>query len=119
MNGGGAEFVRLRHGAGCVVRSEQVAPSQKWLPDLSPGCGHSCRNPVLHLRCGIIGEGMAEILYDVETIRASHHPQPDHVISRVKQVRTMVWGEHQVPLRLFRVKIERYVFSLLIELQTG
>jgi len=60
---------------------------------------------------------MAEILYDVKTICAAYHAQPDYVISRVEQVRTMVWGEHKVPLRLFRVRIERYIFSFLIELQ--
>ncbi len=60
---------------------------------------------------------MAEILYDVKTVRAAYHTQPDYVVSRVEQVRTMVWGEHQVPLRLFRVKIERYIFPFLIELQ--
>jgi len=60
---------------------------------------------------------MAEILYDVKTICAAHHAQPDYVISRVEQVRTMVWGEHKVPLRLFRVRIEGYIFPFLIELQ--
>jgi hypothetical protein len=29
----------------------------------------------------------------------------------------MGWGEHKVPLRLFRVKIECYIFPFLIELQ--
>ncbi len=117
MNGGGAELVRLRHGTGGIVRGRQVVAGEIRLLRLMPRVGHSRRNPIFHLRCRIVGEGMAEILYDVKTICAAQHAQPDYVVSRVEQVRTMVWGEHQVPLRLFRVKIERYIFPFLIELQ--
>src|SRR5258708_15527911 len=100
MNGGGAELVRLRHGAGCVVRGGQVAAGEIGLLGLMPRFGHSRRDPILPLRCRITGEGMAEILYDVKTICAAYHAQPDYVIRPVEQVRTMVWGEHTVPPRL-------------------
>src|SRR5712671_5859279 len=73
MNGGGAELVRSRHGASRVVRGGQVAAGETRLLGLTPRFGHSPRNPIFHLRCGIVGEGMAEILYDVKTICAAYH----------------------------------------------
>src|SRR5579863_4164724 len=66
MNGGGAELVRLRHRTGRTVRSWQIAAGKIRDSRLMPYLRHSGGNSLLHFRCRIIGEGMAEILHYVQ-----------------------------------------------------
>ena len=62
---------------------------------------------------------MAEVLHNVQPVSAADHAQPDHVISRVEQVRAMRRRKHQMLLRLGGIEIERNVFAFLIELRAG
>ncbi len=92
MNWCGAEFVGLRHGTCCVVYVGEIASNEGRLVGLTPRLRQRCRDLVLHFRQGIVGEGMAEVLHNVEPVSAADHTQPDHVISRVEQVDAMRGG---------------------------
>ena len=119
LNGGGAEFVRLRHGAGRVIRRGKIAAGESWLLRLVARLRHGRRNSLLHLRSGIIGEGVAEILHDVEPVAAANHAQADHIVSRVEQIGAMRRREHEMFMSVGGIEIERDVFTFLIELRTG
>ena len=80
---------------------------------------HRGRNAILYFGCGIVGEGMAEILHDVEPVSAADHAQPDHVVSRVEQVGAMRRGKHQMLLGVRGVEIERDILAFLIELRAS
>ena len=119
MNRGGAELVGLCHGAGRVVCNEQIAAGEVGLAGLAARLRHSRRNAVLHFGRGIIGEGMAEVLHDIQPVSAADHAQPDHVISRVEQVRAMRRGQHEMFMSMRGVEVERDVLAFLIELHMG
>ena len=72
-NGGGAELVRLRHGAGRIVGSGQIAAGESRLVGLVPRLRHRRCNPILHFRGGLTGEGMAEVLHNVQPVSAPNH----------------------------------------------
>jgi len=73
INWRGAEFVRLGHGASGVICICQIA---SWKPRLV--CRLSClcygeHDLCLDLGYGIVGEGPAEILHDIEAVTAANH----------------------------------------------
>ena len=88
-NGRGSEFVGLRHRARGVIGSEQVATLQFGASAAMTHLIHSGGDAVFHLDGRIVGEGMTEILHDIQLVSATNHAQPDHVVGRVKQVRAM------------------------------
>ena len=119
VNGSGSEFVGVRHRTGRVISGLHIVARQYGLAVLMTALIDGRGDALFHLGGGIIGQGVAEILHDVETISASNHAQPDHVVGRVEQVRAMGRGKHQMFVSVFGVVIERHVFSLLIELEGG
>ena len=73
MNGGGAEFVRVRHGAGGIVSAGQVAAGDIRLLRVMPRL-HYCRgNVLLYFRGRGIGEGVAEVLHNIQIVSAANH----------------------------------------------
>ena len=115
----GAEFVRLRHGARRSVCVRKIASRESRLIGLMSRLSKRRRNLLLYFCQGIIGEGMAEVLHNVEPVSAADHAQPDHVIGRVEQVRAMRRGLHEMLMALRGVEIEGNVFAFLIELRAG
>ncbi len=74
---------------------------------------------VFYFGGGIVGEGVAEILDDVETVSTANHAQPDHVVGRVEQVGAVRGRKHEMLVAVWGVVIEGDVFSFLIELEVG
>ena len=72
-----------------VTEGQQVAAGEVRLVGLASSSHYGCRDPPLHFCRGITGEGMTKILHNVQPVSAADHAQPDHVISRVEQVRAM------------------------------
>ena len=73
------------------------------------------RDPVFHFVGRVVGEGMAEVLHDVQAVSVANHAQPDHVVGRVEQVRAMRGRKHQMFVAVFGVVVEGDVFALLVE----
>ncbi len=96
---------------------DQIAARQIRLAGLVAQLRHRGGDAVLHFGRQNIGEGVAEVLDDVQPVSAANHTQPDHVIGRVEQVRAMRRGKHEMLVRSGGVEIERDVFAFLIELQ--
>ena len=116
-NGGGPELVGMRHRAGSFVDNRQIAWLQSSLASLLTCIIHGRGNAVFHFAGGVVGESMAEILHDVQPVSATNHAQPDHVVGRVEQVRAVRRGKHEMLMSVLGVRVERNVFSLLIELE--
>ena len=74
---------------------------------------------LLHFDGRIVGEGMAEVLHDVEAVSATNHAQPDDVVGRVEQVRAMRGRKHEMFVSVLGVVVEGNIFSLLVELEFG
>ena len=119
MNGRAAKFIGLCHRARRSICIGQIAARKIRLAGLAPHLRHRCRDPLLQFRRRIIGEGVAEILHNIQPVSAAHHAQPDNVISRVEQVGSMRRRQHQMFVPAFGVEIERDVFAFLIQLCTS
>ena len=114
MHQPGAESVGLRHGACRVVCIGEIASRESRLIGLMSRLGERCRDLLLHFCHRIIGEGMAEVLHNVEPVSAADHTQPDHVKGRVEQVCAMRRRLHEMLMGLRGIEIERNVFAFLI-----
>src|SRR5579862_10032171 len=82
----GSESIDLGHGTSDAVGVLRVAALQLRLAELLAFLLDGGGNVVFYLNRGIVGEGMAEVLNNVELVPAANHAQPDHVVSRVEQV---------------------------------
>ena len=82
MNGGGSELIGLRHGTGDIVGSGQIAAGEIRLVRLTARLRHGCGDAVFEFGRGVIGEGVTEILHDVEAIAAAHYAHADDVVRR-------------------------------------
>ena len=76
---------------------------------------HGACDVIFYFCRRIIGEGVAEVLNDVELVSAANHAQPDHVVGRVEQVRAMGRRKHEMFVPVLGIIVKRNVFSLLIE----
>ena len=86
MHRGGVQFVGMGHGASGIVGYGKVPSRKLRLSCLVPRTRDSVSDARFRLCHGIGGEGMAEILHDIEAFAAANHAQTDYVIVRVKQV---------------------------------
>jgi len=50
---------------------------------------HAFGDAVFYFRQRIVGEGVAEILHDVEAVSVADYAHPDYVVCRVQQVGAM------------------------------
>ena len=97
----------------------EIEALQVFLPGLVSRLIHGGGDAFFHFGCGIVGEGVAEVLHDVQMVTTTNHAQPDHVIGRVEQVRAMRGGKHEMFVAVLSIVVERNIFSLLIKLEVG
>ena len=116
-NGGGSKLVGVRHGTGSIVGDQQIATRQSGLSGFMARLTHRDCDSVLQFCQGVRGEGVAEVLNDVETISAANHTHTYDVVSRVEQIRSVRRGEHQVFVALLRTIVESDILGFLVELQ--
>lgn len=82
-------MIRLRHRTRCLVGVWQIASYQGAAVHAVPLVFDCGSDACLHFVTGIKREGMAEVLHDEKAVSIANHAQPDHVVSRVEQVRTV------------------------------
>lgn len=114
-NGEGSKFVGLGHGASSAIGVLLVEALQLGVAELLTFLLHGAGNVVFYFCRGKVGEGMAEVLNNIELVSAANHAQPDHVVGRVEQVRAMGRRKHEVFVPVLGVIVKRNIFSLLIE----